>query len=132
PLGGGRVTHSSKLSVRSASNRSRPQSWFSTACGPGCGTRRRTDVELVVEAADLWTTCKTALQGQVSDAVWQSTFQDITALSADDGILRLAVPNGLVRERVESRYQHLVESIVADATGQQMTIEVVVQAAIHE
>ena len=86
----------------------------------------------MVEAGDLWTTCKASLQEQVSDAVWQSTFQDITALSADDGTLRLTAPNAMVKDRVETRYQHLVESIVTDISGAEMTIEILVQPTAQE
>jgi len=77
----------------------------------------------LADAQDLWMTCQAALQTQVSDGVWRSTFQDITALDGDDeAILRLAVPNGVVKDRVENRYLSLVTDIVRDHSGRDVTI----------
>jgi chromosomal replication initiator protein len=69
------------------------------------------------------------LQTQVSDAVWRSTFQDIRALDADGDILRLAVPNAMVKDRVENRYLLLVEDIVRDLGSSVLRIELVVKPA---
>ena len=74
------------------------------------------------EAQHLWTNCKESLRTQVSDAVWRSTFQDITDLGLEDDILRLAVPSAVVKDRVEGRYLSLVEDIVRDVSGQSLTI----------
>jgi chromosomal replication initiator protein len=58
----------------------------------------------------------------VSDAVWRSTFQDITEIGVIDDVLRLAVPSAVVKDRVEGRYLSLVEDIVRDACGQRLSI----------
>jgi len=73
--------------------------------------------EPVVEAQLLWTSCQAALQTQVSEAVFRSTFQDIQQLTLVDDVLHLAVPNGVVKERVEGRYLSLVHDIVRDVSG---------------
>ena len=52
----------------------------------------------------LWTSCQESLRTQVSDAVWRSTFQDISVIDVEDDILRLAVPSAVVKDRVEGRY----------------------------
>ena len=82
----------------------------------------------------LWTTCSGSLRNQVSDAVWRSTFQDIVALDGDgDGsTLRLAVPNGVVKDRVETRYLLLVEDLLRDINGSDLKIEMVVQTDAAE
>ena len=90
------------------------------------------------DAQDLWTTCQDALQLQVSDAVWRSTFQDIRAVEPADGadrsLLLLAVPNSMVKDRVETRYLLLVEDIVRDLGGDGIRIELQVRpdAADHD
>ncbi|WP_426570676.1 chromosomal replication initiator protein DnaA [Aquihabitans sp. McL0605] len=70
----------------------------------------------------LWTNCQESLRTQVSDAVWRSTFQDITDLGVEGDVLRLAVPSAVVKDRVEGRYLSLVQDIVRDASNQQLTI----------
>jgi chromosomal replication initiator protein len=73
-----------------------------------------------------------SLQTQVSEAVWRSTFQDIVALDLDHETLRLAVPNAVVKERVEGRYLSLVQDIVRDASGSAIDIELAVQPDVAE
>ena len=86
----------------------------------------------VADSADLWTRCEASLQAQVSDAVWSSTFQDIRPLDLVDGVFRLAVPNSMVKDRVETRYLLLVEDIIRDAGGPDLHIELVVRPAPAE
>ena len=81
----------------------------------------------VANAQHLWTSCQESLRTQVSDAVWRSTFQDITALSLDETTLSLAVPSGVVKDRLAGRYLSLVEDIVRDVSGQDLAIDL----AIH-
>ena len=76
----------------------------------------------VGDGQHLWTSCQESLRTQVSDAVWRSTFQDITQIDVDDGTLRLAVPSAVVKDRVEGRYLSLVEDIVLDACGERLSI----------
>ena len=86
----------------------------------------------MADVEHLWTACQEALQTQVSEAVWRSTFQDILALSLHDGVLLLAVPSAVVKDRVEGRYLSLVQDIVRDASGDPMGIELVVQPQTAE
>lgn len=76
----------------------------------------------MADGQHLWTSCQASLRTQVSDAVWRSTFQDITEIDVEDDILRLAVPSAVVKDRVEGRYLSLVEDIVRDACGQRLSI----------
>ncbi|HWJ63890.1 MAG TPA: DnaA N-terminal domain-containing protein, partial [Acidimicrobiales bacterium] len=76
----------------------------------------------MADGQHLWTSCQASLRTQVSDAVWRSTFQDITEIDVEDDILRLAVPSAMVKDRVEGRYLSLVEDIVRDTCGQRLSI----------
>ena len=80
----------------------------------------------MADAQLLWATCQASLKTQVSDAVWRSTFQDITALDVDQSVLYLAVPSAVVKDRVETRYQSLVEDIVRDGSGRDLRIDLAV------
>jgi chromosomal replication initiator protein len=63
----------------------------------------------------------------VSDAVWKSTFQDITQLTLEGAVLRLAVPNAMVKDRLEGRYLSLVEDVLRDVSGDDLSITLEVQ-----
>jgi len=82
---------------------------------------------LVTDAQSLWTTGAEALRGQVSDATWKTWFEGITPVEATDRTLVLAVPNTLVKERIEGRYLELVRDVVADASSRQLDIAIVVR-----
>src|SRR5699024_2129883 len=81
----------------------------------------------VTDAPDLWSSCRDSLRDQVSDAVWRSTFQDITYLALNDDLLSLAVPNTMIKDRVESRYRLLVEAILADTAGRSLDLDLQVR-----
>ena len=59
-------------------------------------------------AEGMWTAVSQLLRAQVSDAVWYSTFNDVHSLPDNDNTLRLAVPNGGVKDKILSRYLPLV------------------------
>ncbi len=102
--------------------------FFSTVCGLAVELLSGGTVHTVApDAQHLWATCQTALQAQVSDAVWRSTFQDITAISLEDMTFVLSVPSAVVKDRVENRYMSLVEDIARDSAGEPLTIELTVQ-----
>jgi len=67
------------------------------------------------DAAGLWTTCSGSIRPQVSDAVWQTTFNAIQPLVLDDEQFVIAVPSLLVKEHIEGRYLGLLRDALADA-----------------
>ena len=85
----------------------------------------------MADAQLLWKSCAEVLRGQVSDAVWLSSFDQIEARSDDHQRLVLAVPSPWVRERIESRYRELIEATLADvgAANTDVVVEVVPSAA---
>ena len=83
----------------------------------------------------LWTAVAQLLRAQVSEAVWFSTFQDVTALDSDPSMLRVGAPNGHIRERILSRYLPLVRDALEEigAANLQFVVEVqVADAAVQE
>jgi hypothetical protein len=52
----------------------------------------------------LWMACAEVLREQVSEAVWLSSFAEVTALPNDNAELVLAVPSPWVKDRIETRY----------------------------
>jgi chromosomal replication initiator protein len=71
----------------------------------------------VNQAADLWTKCTGSLREQVSESTWQLWLSPIEPVRFADGVFVLEVPNGLIRERVESRYLPMIEDTLANEVG---------------
>lgn len=78
----------------------------------------------MVDPRNVWTTCCDLLRPQVSEAVWLSTFADARAVSLEDTLLTLAVPNSLSRDRIIGTYQSLVLRCLADAAGEPLLLDV--------
>jgi chromosomal replication initiator protein len=74
----------------------------------------------------LWTAVAQLLRAQVSEAVWFSTFQDVTSLDSDPSMLRVGAPNGHTRDRILSRYLPLVRDALEEigASNRQFVVEV--------
>jgi chromosomal replication initiator protein len=71
----------------------------------------------VTQAGDLWTRCTGSLREQVSESTWQLWLSGIEPVTYTDGEFVLSVPNGLIRERVESRYLPMIEDTLANEVG---------------
>jgi chromosomal replication initiator protein len=71
----------------------------------------------VTQAGDLWTRCTGSLRDQVSESTWQLWLSGIEPVAFTDGEFVLSVPNGLIRERVESRYLPMIEDTLANEVG---------------
>ncbi|MHB1717641.1 MAG: chromosomal replication initiator protein DnaA [Acidimicrobiales bacterium] len=76
----------------------------------------------VNDVEQLWTTCADALKSQVSESVWQAYLSTVVPVSLGPGGLRLAVPNTLVRERIESRFLDLIVQTVDGAFGTPLSV----------
>ena len=73
--------------------------------------------QAVNQAGDLWTKCTGSLRDQVSESTWQLWLSGIEPVDFNDGVFVLSVPNGLIRERVESRYLPMIEDTLANEVG---------------
>ena len=87
----------------------------------------------VSEHEQLWTAVAQLLRAQVSEAVWFSTFQDVTSLDSDPSMLRVGAPNGHTRDRILSRYLPLVRDALEEigASNRQFVVEVQVADTIE-
>ena len=89
--------------------------------------------EQVDETSGLWTLCTASLREQVSDTTWQMWLSAIEPVSYADGVLVLGVPNAVVRERVESRFLHLIGDILSGMAGAPVEVRLqVVDRAVPE
>jgi chromosomal replication initiator protein len=86
----------------------------------------------VSDAEQVWTAAAQLLRAQVSEAVWFSTFQDVVALEADPGTLRISVPNGTVRERILTRYLALVRDALDEIGAGHRHLVVEVEQYLHD
>ncbi|MFN0091024.1 MAG: chromosomal replication initiator protein DnaA [Acidimicrobiales bacterium] len=79
------------------------------------------------DAEALWTRCTEIVRPEVSDSVWQSTFNMVSPLDLRDGQLVLGVPSAIQRERLEGRYQGLLLNALREsgALGISIVVEVV-------
>ena len=83
-------------------------------------------VETTPEHEQLWKATSQVLRGQVSEAVWFSTFNDAVAVADDKMSLRLRVPNTFVRDRILTRYMSLVRGALDEigASGRELRVDV--------
>ncbi len=71
----------------------------------------------VNQAGEVWTRCTGSLREQVSETTWQLWLSGIEPVDFDNGVFVLSVPNGLIRERVETRYLPMIEDTLANEVG---------------
>ena len=74
-------------------------------------------------AEQLWTAAADLLKTQVSDGVWQSTFAPATAIDLTDDRFVLALPNAIIRDKLDGRYRPFVEDAVCEAAGRDVSVE---------
>jgi chromosomal replication initiator protein len=72
---------------------------------------------LVMTAEHLWTSCVAVLRTRIADSAWKTWFETAWPVEFRDGTFVLGVPNGVARERIESRYGDLVRSVIGEVAG---------------
>ena len=73
--------------------------------------------DAVNQAGELWNRCTGSLREQVSETTWQLWLSGIEPVDFANGVFVLSVPNGLIRERVETRYLPMIEDTLANEVG---------------
>ena len=73
--------------------------------------------DAVNQAGELWNRCTGSLREQVSETTWQLWLSGIEPVTYADGVFVLSVPNGLILERVETRYLPMIEDTLANEVG---------------
>lgn len=76
----------------------------------------------MVTENELWDAAAELLRSQVSDGVWQSTFAQVAPISLTADSFTLAMPNPIIRDRLDGRYRPLVEDAVSEAAGVELKI----------
>ena len=90
---------------------------------------RTTRAETHVDKTNaMWTTCADALKEQVSEASWHAYLADIYPVSFSDDALVLAVPNTLIRDRVDARFLGLIQDTVVTSLGREVVVRLEVVA----
>ena len=82
----------------------------------------------MADATELWRACTAAIRAEVSEVVWQMTFMSTRAVSLEDDTLVVAVPSTVVKQRIEGRYQELVNATVAEAGDDRLDLVIVVRS----
>lgn len=62
----------------------------------------------------VWSTCRSLLRSQVSEAVWLTSFRDLHAVEIGDGMTVLVAPSAVIRDRVLNRYLPMVQAALAE------------------
>ena len=81
----------------------------------------------MTEAQQLWNDCLDSLRSQVSEATWRAWFSSIRPVTVANGTLVLAVPSGVVRDRLEGRFHALVYEALLDSSGKEVQFRFDVQ-----
>jgi chromosomal replication initiator protein len=77
----------------------------------------------------MWTAAAQVLRAQVSEAVWFSTFHDVSALEGDSTTIRLSAPNTHTRDRILTRYLPIVRDAFDELGMSGFEIEIEVPVA---
>ena len=86
----------------------------------------------MTDATVLWEACAAAIQAQVSDVVWQMTFNSARPVNADVETLTISVPSNILRDRIEGRYRALVDEAVAEVSDDQLSLQIVIREEEEE
>jgi len=62
----------------------------------------------------VWSTCRSLLRSQVSEAVWLTSFRDLHAIDIADDMAILVAPSAVIRDRVLSRYLPMVHAALEE------------------
>ena len=86
----------------------------------------------MTNATVLWEACAAAIQDQVSDVVWQMTFNSAKPVAADAETLTVSVPSTILRDRIEGRYRTMVDEAVAQISDDQLSLQIVIREEVDE
>ncbi len=86
----------------------------------------------MTDATVLWEACAAAIQAQVSDVVWQMTFNSAQPVTADAETLTVSVPSNILRDRIEDRYRTMVDEAVAEISDHQLSLQIVIREQIDD
>jgi chromosomal replication initiator protein len=85
-----------------------------------------------VTADEIWDQGASALRAQLAPATWAAWFHGVRPVSYVDDALTLSVPSALAAERIRSSYSGLVTDVIRDATGQTVSLHLLVETDARE
>ncbi len=80
-------------------------------------------------AVPMWSACAGRVRAQVSEIVWQTTFNLVEPIGFDGEILVLGVPNAILKDRVERRYRALIDDALREEGNPDVEVVVTVSTA---
>ncbi|MYC57561.1 MAG: chromosomal replication initiator protein DnaA [Acidimicrobiia bacterium] len=80
----------------------------------------------MISPTHLWSSCTTLIRSQVPDSVWQSTFAQTKPISFKEDVLEIAVPNNLIRDRLEGDLYAPINKALADAHTSPITLHITI------
>lgn len=80
----------------------------------------------MTQAEELWAIGAAAVRAELKDATWNAWFREVRAVSFDGEVLTLSVPSGVAREKLRSNYTGLLTSLLQEATGEEIDVELIV------
>ncbi|MDQ3943733.1 MAG: chromosomal replication initiator protein DnaA [Actinomycetota bacterium] len=80
-------------------------------------------------AEDLWQRGAGPLRSQLGDACWRMWLEGVCPLALENGVLRLAVPSTLARQRIEATYNAAIQDVLFEETGLEVDLDLVVLTA---
>ena len=84
---------------------------------------------MTTQADELWEIGAAAVRAELKDATWNAWFREVRAVEFDGATLTLSVPSGVTREKLRSNYTGLLTSLLQEATGEDIEVDLVVAAA---
>lgn len=76
---------------------------------------------------DLWRHVTSALRSQLSDATWNTWFQDVAPVELSDQQFSIAAPSSVAADRIRNSYGGLLTDALRDAGLGELAIDVVVR-----
>ncbi|MDG2907893.1 MAG: chromosomal replication initiator protein DnaA [Acidimicrobiales bacterium] len=96
-------------------------------------TTPKRNADEVWDVDEVWEQCAAAIRSQVSDIVYQMTFNSIQPSGVENDEIVLTVPSSVMRDRIEGRYKDIIEETIAEATDDHLRPRIEVrQAAEHD
>src|SRR5690606_8270581 len=79
------------------------------------------------DAGLLWKSCEEDLQSQLTEVAWHTCFHSALPVGIEGDEFVLSVPSAVFKERIENRYEGLVNGCLADAGAPHLRLRVEVR-----
>ena len=85
----------------------------------------------MTDTAELWSTCSASLRRQVPEPTYNAWIAPLSLVEVCANKYVVSAPNTMVIELVATRFQTLIEQVLADVTGTPSPdVELVIQAPV--